>query len=136
MPYVFGVFMVDVVLVDDDELTRTALRLLLREANFVVVGEANNGIAGFTMVERLLPEIVCLDIQMPEMDGLTLLEKIKASWPDIAVLMITASADRQSVGRALALGAAGFIVKPFNADRVVKSVRVATRLHASGQSIT
>ena len=125
--------MADVVLVDDDELTRTALRLLLREADFSVVGEANNGVTGLALVERLLPEVVCLDIRMPEMDGLTALEKIKAAWPDIAVLMVTGSADRESVSRALSLGAAGFIVKPFNADRVVKSVRAASRSRQSTQ---
>ena len=98
--------MVDIVLVDDDEMTRTALRLLLREADYDVAGEAKDGVAGLAMVERLQPALVCLDIQ---------------------ILMVTASADRQSVGRALALGAAGFIVKPFNSDRVVKSVRAALR---------
>ena len=119
--------MVDIVLVDDDEMTRTALRLLLREADYDVAGEAKDGVAGLAMVERLQPALVCLDIQMPEMDGLTVLETIKLKWPDIQILMVTASADRQSVGRALALGAAGFIVKPFNSDRVVKSVRAALR---------
>jgi len=119
--------MVDIVLIDDDELTRTALRLLAREAGFSVVGEAHDGVAGLAVVERLQPDLVCLDVLMPGIDGLSVLEKIKAAQPGLAVLMITASADPATVKRALALGADGFVVKPFNADRVVRSLHTLAR---------
>lgn len=119
--------MVDIVLVDDCEMTRTALRLLLREAGFFVVGEARDGKAGMALVERLRPDIVCLDICMPEPDGFAVLERIKTAWPEIAILVISGNADPESVKQALSLGAAGFVIKPFNSDRVVKSLRSVLR---------
>lgn len=123
--------MIDLILIDDDEFIRTSLRLLLREAEFVVTGEANNGKDGLDLIERLQPDVVCIDIQMPGMDGLETLQKIKENWPDIAVLMITGSAVRDSVDRALELGADGYVVKPFNADRIIKSIQAAHRNRTS-----
>ena len=119
--------MIELILIDDDEFIRTSLRLLLREADFVVTGEAKTGEDGLAQVERLQPDVVCLDIQMPGMDGLATLQQLKANWPDIAVLMITSSSTRESVDRAMALGADGYIVKPFNADRIIKSIEAAHR---------
>lgn len=124
--------MIDVVLIDDEELVRASLRLLLREEGFHVTGEAHDGPSGLAMVERMKPQVVCLDIQMPGMDGLAVLEKLKSAWPEIGVMMITGSSDRESVNRSISLGAAGFIVKPFRADRVVSSMHaLAKELGAS-----
>lgn len=123
--------MIKLVVIDDDELIRTSLRLLLREAGFFVAGEAHDGASGLAMVNHLRPDVVCLDVQMPEMNGMDVLEKIRATLPEIAVLMITSTSDRETVNQALALGAAGFVVKPFNADRVVKSIRAAYKSRQS-----
>ncbi len=117
--------LIQVVLIDDDEFIRTALRLLLREADFTIAGEAKDAATGISMVERLQPDVVCLDIQMPGMDGLSALKTLRANWPQIGVLMVTASAERAVVKQALELGASGYVVKPFNASSVEKSVRVA-----------
>ena len=101
-------------IVDDNEMTRSVLRISLHGQEFEVLGEATNGRAGLDAAIRLRPDIVCLDIVMPDMNGLDVLSAIKDALPGTAVLMVTASADLETVKTAISNGAAGFIVKPFN----------------------
>ena len=111
-----------VLVVDDNDLMRTLLRGILRAEEFDVAGEARNGAVAVDMCERLKPDIVCLDVMMPEMDGLEALHAIKAAQPEVSVVMITANASPENVQEALQNGAAGFIVKPFNAARVLDTL--------------
>lgn len=108
-----------VLIVDDNDVMRTLLRGILREESYEVVGEAKNGQAAIDMVDRLLPEIICLDVVMPYMDGLEALREIRQMHPDAIVIMITGNASAENVQEAIGLGASDFIVKPFNAAKVL-----------------
>jgi len=112
-----------VLIVDDNEMTRSVLRISLHGDEYEVLGEATNGRAGLDAALRLRPDIVCLDIVMPDMNGLDVLAAIKDALPGTAVLMVTASADLATVKTAIGGGAAGFIVKPFNTITVHETMR-------------
>src|SRR5262245_3064262 len=108
-----------VVVADDDDITRTLLRNLLRTAGLRVVGEAADGARAFDAIQTLKPEIVCLDIEMPELNGLEDLTKIRESNIDAIVLMITAATSGENVRSAIAGRADGIIAKPFNTSKII-----------------
>jgi two-component system chemotaxis response regulator CheY len=114
-----------VLIIDDNDLTRTLLRGILRGDDCEVIGEASNGKLGLEMALRLRPNVVCLDVVMPETGGLEVLEQLRGELPGTAVLMVTGTADRETVQAAVKGGAAGYIVKPFNAARVLDAIRLA-----------
>ncbi len=117
-----------VILIDDNELTRTALRLSLPNDTVVVVGEAGGGRAGLDLCLRLKPEIVLLDVLMPDMGGLDILPDLKKALPGTEVIMVTAANDRETIQQAIAAGACGYVVKPFSAGRVEDSINRAIAL--------
>lgn len=114
-----------VLIVDDNDLMRTLLRGILRHEEYQIVGEAKNGVIALDMVERLMPDIICMDVMMPEMDGLAALQRIKAAHPAIIVVMITGNASVENVQGSIQGGASGFIVKPFNAAKVIDTLHRA-----------
>ena len=114
-----------VVLIDDNDLTRSALRLALPFETIEVVAEAANGRSGLDACLRLKPDIVFLDIQMPDMGGLEVLPAIKDALPMTEVLMVTASNDRLTIEKSIMGGAASFIIKPFAAGTVMDAVNRA-----------
>lgn len=114
-----------VLIVDDNETMRSVLRMILLEAEYEVIGEASNGVMALEQTFRLEPDIVCLDVVMPEMDGLAVLKQIHDTLPHVIVLMITSNTDRATVQAAIDRGAFGYIIKPFNAARVVDMLRAA-----------
>jgi len=111
-----------VLIVDDNDLMRTLLRGILRGNDYDIVGEARNGAAAVEMAERLKPHIVCMDVMMPEMDGLEALAEIGAKVPEVAVVMITGNPSPENVQEAITCGAKGFIVKPFNAAKILDTL--------------
>lgn len=111
-----------VLIVDDNDIMRTLLRGILRGDDYDIVGEARNGAAAVEMAERLKPDIVCMDVLMPEMDGLEALAEIRAATPTVNVVMVTGNASPENVQEAIVNGAAGFIVKPFNAAKVLDTL--------------
>lgn len=111
-----------ILIADDDGITRHLLRLLLRENEFSVVGEAHDGERALELCNKLGPDILCLDINMPKMGGLDVLREIRRRQLDVTVIMITVLATVDNLQEALALGANGFIVKPFNAAKVVDTI--------------
>lgn len=118
-----------IMIVDDNDMMRSILRAMLRGEEYEVVGEARNGAIAVDMADRLKPDIVCLDVMMPEKDGLEALAEIKAARPETAVVMITSNANPDTVQEAIMGGAGGFIVKPFNAARVLDTLeKVVGRL--------
>lgn len=120
---------ISVVIVDDNDMMRTVLRGILRGEEYDVVGEARNGAQAVEVVERMKPDIVCMDVLMPEKNGLEAMAEIKMSRPETEFVMITGSADPETVQDAIMNGASGFIVKPFNAARVLDALKKsATRL--------
>ena len=113
-----------ILIVDDNHVMRTLLRTIVRSnEKLEVVAEAHNGVLGLEAAARHRPNIVCLDVMMPGMDGLTVLREIKSRYPEIRVVMITGSASADNVQEAIAQGADGFIVKPFNAATILKTLR-------------
>lgn len=126
-----------VLIADDNDMMRALLRGILRsEEKYEVVGEARNGQIAVDMVERLQPQIVCLDVMMPEMTGLDALREIKSRFPPIAVVMVTGNASAENVQESLQNGAVGFIVKPFNAANVLKTMDKVLHLLAQTGNAT
>lgn len=117
-----------VLIVDDNDVMRTLLRGILRNEEFLIVGEARTGVGAIEMAERLRPNLICLDVVMPEMDGITALQEIKEKHPEIVIIMITGNASKENVQEALEYGAAGFVVKPFNAATVLETINRAWHL--------
>ena len=111
-----------ILIADDDGITRHLLRLLLREHDYDVVGEASDGEAVRELCDVLQPDMICLDINMPKMSGLEVLCQIRSLHPRTAIVMISASATHDNVRAALANGADGFIVKPFKAASVIDTI--------------
>ena len=95
---------------------------MLRNEEYQVVGEARNGLQAVEAVQRLTPDIVCLDVMMPEMDGLEALQAIKQARPETVVVMITGNSSVENVQESIQGGAASFIVKPFNTAKVLDTL--------------
>lgn len=111
-----------ILIVDDNDLMRTLLRGILRGEEYEIVGEAKNGLQAVDAVQRYLPDIVCLDVMMPEMDGIEALQVIKEAKPETVVVMITGSPSKENVQESIQGGAAGFIIKPFNSAKVLDTL--------------
>lgn len=112
-----------VLIVDDDGILRELLKGILRQGDYNVVGEAGNGEQGLALAEKLAPDLICLDIHMPKMDGIQCLEALRAATTPPKVVMISGDATLPVVQEALTKGASGFIVKPFNAARVLDTLK-------------
>ena len=111
-----------VLIVDDNDLMRTLLRGILRCETFQVTSEAKNGVLALESIEKSKPDIVFLDVMMPEMDGLETLQAIKAKHPEIIVIMITGNPSAENVKESIQGGAGGFIIKPFNSAKVMETL--------------
>jgi DNA-binding NarL/FixJ family response regulator len=121
-----------IVLVDDQAIVREGLRAMLSlEPDMIIVGEASGGQEALALVARLRPDIVLMDVRMPDMDGLTALERIKRADPDAAVIMVSLYDDADYLYRAVSAGAAGYILKEASRGELVRAVR----LTAEGGSI-
>lgn len=118
-----------IMIVDDNDMMRTLLRSILRGHEYDVIGEARNGNAAVELAERLKPDIVCLDVVMPEKDGLEALIEIKAARPATEIVMISGNSDPDTVQESIMNGAGGFIIKPFNAARILDTLdKISGRL--------
>ena len=115
-------FLARAVIADDSATMRTLLMAILGIADIQVVGEARNGKQAVEMVQRLQPEIVCLDWNMPLMSGIDALRVIRVSNPETKALMITSRATREAIVEATQAGAQGYILKPFHPDKVFAAI--------------
>lgn len=125
-----------VLIVDDNDLMRTLLRGMLRGEEYHVIGEARNGLQAVEAVQKLVPDIVCLDVMMPEMDGLEALQAMKQAKPDLVVVMITGNPSVENVQESIQGGAAGFIVKPFNTAKVLDTLQKAWSAAAAAKGVS
>ena len=114
-----------VLLVDDAAFMRMMIKDVLTKNGFEVVGEAENGAIAVDKYNELSPDLVIMDITMPELNGIEALKKIKAKNADAKVIMCSAMGQQSMVIEAIQAGAKDFIVKPFQADRVCEAVRKA-----------
>ena len=114
-----------VVLVDDHTMLRHGLRQTLREHGFDVVGEASNGRSGVQLVLELKPDVVVMDLEMPQLDGIEATREIVRAQPGARVLMLTISTDDDDVVEALAAGASGYLLKTAPPEDIVRAVGAA-----------
>ena len=114
--------MARVLIVDDAAFMRKMLSDVLAKAGHEVVGEGANGAEAVAQYQSLRPDIMTLDITMPEKDGLTALKEIMALDPSARVVMCSALGQESKVLEAVKSGAKDFVVKPFQADRVIDAV--------------
>ena len=115
----------NILVVDDAAFMRMMLKDMLSKNDFNVVGEAENGKQAVEKYKELSPDLVTLDITMPELDGIGALKAIKQVNPDAKVIMCSAMGQQAMVLESIQAGARDFIVKPFQADRVVEAVNKA-----------
>ena len=112
----------NILVVDDAAFMRMMVKDILTKGGYNVVGEAENGVA-IQKYTELKPDLVTLDITMPEMDGIQALKKIKEADAGANVIMCSAMGQQAMVIEAIQNGAKDFIVKPFQADRVLEAVK-------------
>ena len=114
--------MAKILITDDAAFMRMMVKDILTKGGHEVVGEAENGKIAVEKYKELRPELVTMDITMPEMDGIEALKTIKQEDPNAKVIMCSAMGQQAMVIEAIQNGAKDFIVKPFQADKVLASV--------------
>jgi DNA-binding NarL/FixJ family response regulator len=112
-----------ILIVDDHPLTRDALAGLLAQNGFDVVGQAGSGAAAIAQAGELLPNLILLDLSMPDMDGLTALPKLREAAPEAEVVVLTASEEESNLLGAIRAGAAGYLLKSEPPERIVAFLR-------------
>jgi DNA-binding NarL/FixJ family response regulator len=117
-----------VVLVDDHDLLRRGIKTMLEsEADIEVVGEASDGADALPLVEEALPDVVLIDVIMPNKDGIEATREIKEAFPNVGVVVLSGHDERQFLFDALKAGASGYILKTADLEEVVATVRSAAR---------
>lgn len=111
-----------VVIADDQLMMRQLIKQALQEGPFDIVAEVVNGLDAVDKVAALSPDIVTIDNNMPGLNGLDALKKIKEEKPSTTVIMITAEASQEVIKTAMQSGVNGFITKPFSPSRIVKEI--------------
>lgn len=115
-----------VLIADDHRLTLQGIRRVLEQVDDIeVVGEAWNGSQVLPMIERTNPDLVLLDIRMPQLDGLACLDRIKKRYPGLKVVAISMYSDQEHIDAALRRGACGYIVKSINPSDLPSTIRQA-----------
>ena len=113
----------NILVCDDAAFMRMMIKDILTKNGYNVAGEAENGAKAVEKYNELKPDLVLMDITMPEMDGIQALKKIKEGDPGAMVIMCSAMGQESMVIEAIQSGAKDFIVKPFQADRVLEAVK-------------
>jgi two-component system response regulator DegU len=116
---------VRLLLADDHPMLRDGLRRSLTEEGFEVVGEASDGFEAIDLAGELRPQVVLMDVTMPNCDGVEATRRIRATLPDVRVVMLTMHADKDVLQRALEAGASGYLVKDCSLDEIADAVRMA-----------
>ncbi len=112
-----------ILIVDDASFMRMMIKDILTKNGFEVVGEAENGAKAVEKFKELDPELIIMDITMPEMDGIQAVKEIKSINSNAKIVMCSAMGQQAMVIEAIQAGAKDFIVKPFQADRVIEAVK-------------
>ena len=113
----------NILICDDAAFMRMMIKDILTKNGYTVAGEAENGAKAVEKYTELKPDLVLMDITMPEMDGIEALKKIRELDPKASVIMCSAMGQQAMVIESIQSGAKDFIVKPFQADRVLEAVR-------------
>lgn len=115
--------MAKILIVDDAKFMRMTLSNILTKAGHEIIGEGENGKDAIRLYRELQPDLVTLDITMPEMSGIEAVKEIKKEFPKAVVVMCSAMGQQKMVVEAIESGAKDFIVKPFDESRVIESVK-------------
>ncbi len=113
----------NILICDDAAFMRMMIKDILSKNGYNVIGEAENGAVAVEKYSELKPDLVLMDITMPEMDGIQALKKIREKDGAASVIMCSAMGQQAMVIESIQSGAKDFIVKPFQADRVLEAVR-------------
>jgi NarL family two-component system response regulator YdfI len=117
-----------ILVADDHLIIRQGLRLILEtEPEFELVGEATDGVEALRQCEQLHPDVVLMDLRMPGMDGLTAIERLRLSQPEIAVVILTTFNEDDLMMRGLRLGAKGYLLKDTDRETLFSAIRAAAR---------
>jgi pilus assembly protein CpaE len=115
---------IKILIVDDVTETRENIkRLLYFEKDFMVVGEASNGEEAIKLTDKLSPDILLMDINMPIMDGITATEKISLQYPKTAIIIMSVQGEQEYLRKSMVAGAREYMVKPFSTDELVNTIR-------------
>ncbi len=117
-----------VLIVDDAVFMRTMIKSIFTKNGYKVVGEAENGVIAVGMYKELKPDLVTLDIDMPEMNGIECLEAILKEDPEAQIIMVSSTIETSTVIQAIDIGAKDFIVKPFQQARILQAVERVLKL--------
>lgn len=113
-----------ILIADDHTIFRQGLKMLLeQEDDMEVVGEAGNGLEALDLAKKLKPEVLLLDIAMPEMDGVQVAQKLKKILPEIKVIVLTTHAEDQFIFEFLKLGVSGYVLKDSASQELIYSIR-------------
>jgi DNA-binding NarL/FixJ family response regulator len=117
-------------LADDHRMLREGLRRSMSDQGFDVIGEARDGDEAIRLAEELQPEVILMDVTMPEVDGVEATRQIRQAYPDIRIVMLTMHADQEVLAAAIRAGASGYLVKDCSTEEIASAVRMA----ASGET--
>ncbi len=117
-------------LADDHRMLREGLRRSMTDQGFDVVGEARDGDEAIRLAEELVPEVILMDVTMPEVDGVEATRQIRLQFPEIKIVMLTMHADQEVLASAIRAGASGYLVKDCSTEEIASAVRMA----ASGET--
>lgn len=114
--------MATVMVVDDASFMRQILKHMLQEDGHEVVAEASSGEEAVRLYQQLRPELITMDVTMPEMNGIQTLYKLRSVDPDVKVIMCSARSQKNTVIEAVQAGALDYIVKPFQRERLLEMI--------------
>ncbi len=124
--------MIRIMIVDDHEMVREGLKaILLTEPDFVIVGDASNASQALQGIEQLQPDIVLLDVRLPDSSGIEVCQEVTERFPEIAVIILTTFTDQQLVAQCIKAGARGYIVKDVERFDLKRSIRAVARGEAA-----
>jgi DNA-binding NarL/FixJ family response regulator len=122
---------IDLLIADDHEVVRVGLKSLLQDTEIRIIAEATGGDAALKLAVKHRPNVILLDVRMPDCDGLNCLARLKLELPDTPVIMFSGFENPTYIARAVALGAAGYLSKSASRSEIIDAIRVAAR----GESI-
>ena len=114
--------MARILIVDDAKFMRMTLTNIIKKTDHKVVGEGENGLEAIRLYRETKPDLVTMDITMPEMSGLEALKEIKKEFPEAKIIMCSAMGQQKMMLEAIEAGAKDFIVKPFDENRVLDAI--------------